>query len=383
MHITRRCTATNLTIGRQRINQPEAPGAAMRTASLLLRQNRADATMNEMTHDIRIAAEPMSQPRALVFLAYPQMGLLDLTGAQTVFWAATKAMAERGLPGYRMHTASLDGGLMPTAEGLVVATSSLREFDDVSVDTLIVPGAPDIRQAMIDCVELVDWLRAASTKARRTASVCSGTFLMAQAGLLDGRRAATHWAMCEMLKSGFPLIEVDLDAIFIQQDKVWTSAGVSAGIDMALALVEADCGRDVALQVARELVVFLKRPGGQAQFSQLLLAQTQDSAGFDELHGWLADHLDEADLTIERLARQARMSPRNFARVYKRQTGRTPAKAVEMFRLEAARRMLEDSERNIDQIARTCGFGDEERMRHTFQRHLSISPREYRNRFSR
>lgn len=236
---------------------------------------------------------------------------------------------------------------------------------------------------MIDCVELVDWLRAASTKARRTASVCSGTFLMAQAGLLDGRRAATHWAMCEMLKSGFPLIEVDLDAIFIQQDKVWTSAGVSAGIDMALALVEADCGRDVALQVARELVVFLKRPGGQAQFSQLLLAQTQDSAGFDELHGWLADHLDEADLTIERLARQARMSPRNFARVYKRQTGRTPAKAIEMFRLEAARRMLEDSERNIDQIARTCGFGDEERMRHTFQRHLSISPREYRNRFSR
>jgi transcriptional regulator GlxA family with amidase domain len=216
----------------------------MRTASLLLRQNRADATMNEMTHDIRIAAEPMSQPRALVFLAYPQMGLLDLTGAQTVFWAATKAMAERGLPGYRMHTASLDGGLMPTAEGLVVATSSLREFDDVSVDTLIVPGAPDIRQAMIDCVELVDWLRAASTKARRTASVCSGTFLMAQAGLLDGRRAATHWAMCEMLKSGFPLVEVDLDAIFIQQDKVWTSAGVSAGIDMALALVEADCGRD-------------------------------------------------------------------------------------------------------------------------------------------
>ncbi|MCL6701916.1 helix-turn-helix domain-containing protein [Pseudomonas sp. T1.Ur] len=339
--------------------------------------------MNEMTQDIRIAAESMSQPRALVFLAYPQMGLLDLTGAQTVFWAATKAMAERGLPGYRMHTASLDGGLMQTAEGLVVLTSSLREFDDVSVDTLIVPGAPDIRQAMLDCVDLVDWLRAASTKARRTASVCSGTFLMAQAGLLDGRRAATHWAMCEMLKSGFPLIEVDLDAIFIQQDKVWTSAGVSAGIDMALALVEADCGRDVALQVARELVVFLKRPGGQAQFSQLLLSQTEDSAGFDELHAWLAEHLDEADLTIERLAQQARMSPRNFARVYKRQTGRTPAKAVEMFRLEAARRLLEDSERNIDQIARSCGFGDEERMRHTFQRHLAISPREYRNRFSR
>ncbi|MBT2295883.1 GlxA family transcriptional regulator [Pseudomonas fluorescens] len=336
-----------------------------------------------MTLEVGLAAESISQPRTLVFLAYPQMGLLDLTGAQTVFWAATKAMTERGLPGYAMHTASLAGGLMQSAEGLVVDTRALRELDGTLIDTLIVPGAPDIRQAMIDCVDLVQWLQKAAVKARRTASVCSGTFLLAQAGLLDGRRAATHWAMCEMLKTGFPLIEVDLDAIFVQQDSVWTSAGVSAGIDMALALVEADCGRDVALQVARELVVFLKRPGGQAQFSQLLQSQMQDSAGFEALHLWIADHLADDDLTIERLARQARMSPRNFARVYKRQTGRTPAKAVELFRLEAARRLLEDSQRNIDQIARSCGFGDEERMRHTFQRHLSISPREYRSRFSR
>ncbi|WP_422766099.1 GlxA family transcriptional regulator [Pseudomonas hefeiensis] len=336
-----------------------------------------------MTLDGGLAAESISQPRTLVFLAYPQMGLLDLTGAQTVFWAATKAMTERALPGYAMHTASLAGGLMQSAEGLVVDTRALHELDGTLIDTLIVPGAPDIRQAMIDCVDLVQWLRNASVQARRTASVCSGTFLMAQAGLLDGRRAATHWAMCEMLRSDFPSVEVDLDAIFIQQGNVWTSAGVSAGIDMALALVEADCGRDVALQVARELVVFLKRPGGQAQFSQLLQLQMQESAGFDELHVWICAHLDDNNLTVERLARQTRMSPRNFARVYKRQTGRTPAKAIEMFRLEAARRMLEDSQRNIDQIARASGFGDEERMRHTFQRHLSISPREYRNRFSR
>ncbi|WP_371134755.1 GlxA family transcriptional regulator [Pseudomonas sp. Q11] len=336
-----------------------------------------------MSLDVGLAAESISQPRTLVFLAYPQMGLLDLTGAQTVFWAATKAMTERGLPGYTMHTASLAGGLTQSAEGLVVDTRALHELDGTLIDTLIVPGAPDIRQAMIDCVDLVQWLRNASVQARRTASVCSGTFLMAQAGLLDGRRAATHWAMCEMLRSDFPSVEVDLDAIFIQQGNVWTSAGVSAGIDMALALVEADCGRDVALQVARELVVFLKRPGGQAQFSQLLQLQMQESAGFDELHVWICAHLDDNNLTVERLARQARMSPRNFARVYKRQTGRTPAKAIEMFRLEAARRMLEDSRRNIDQIAHACGFGDEERMRHTFQRHLSISPREYRNRFSR
>ncbi|KTB66855.1 DJ-1/PfpI family protein [Pseudomonas allii] len=325
----------------------------------------------------------LSQPRTLVFLAYPQMGLLDLTGAQTVFWAATKAMAERGLPGYVMHTASLAGGLMQTAEGLSVDTLALEHLDTHAIDTLIVPGAPAIQQAMAANTELVQWLRVASASAGRTASVCSGTFLLAMAGLLDGRRAATHWAMCDMLKQGFPDIIVDMDAIFIQQGNVWTSAGVTAGIDLALALVEADCGRPVALQVARELVVFLKRPGGQAQFSQLLQAQTDDTAGFDALHLWVADNLSDSDLTVERLAEQSRMSPRNFARVYKQKTGRTPAKAIELFRLEAARRLLEDSQRNIDQVAQLCGFGDEERMRYTFQRHLSISPRNYRERFSR
>lgn len=327
--------------------------------------------------------QPLGQSRTLVFLAYPQMGLLDLTGDQTVFWAATKAMVERGLPGYVVHTASLAGGLMPTAEGLSVDTLPLAQFDPAALDTLIVPGAPAIQQALAANTDLVDWLRHASTRARRTASVCSGTFLLAQAGLLQGRRAATHWAMCDMLKRGFPSIDVDMDAIFVQQGNVWTSAGVSAGIDLALALVEADCGRHIALQVARELVVFLKRPGGQAQFSQLLQAQTDDTAGFDALHLWITDNLSDRELTVERLAEQSRMSPRNFARVYKQKTGRTPAKAIELFRVEAARRLLEDSQRNIDQVAHLCGFGDEERMRYTFHRHLAISPRDYRARFSR
>ncbi|MDR9750231.1 GlxA family transcriptional regulator [Pseudomonas sp. SZMC_28357] len=339
--------------------------------------------MKEMNHAPALSALQFNQPRKVVFLAYPEMGLLDLTGAQTVFWAAGKAMAARGLPGYSLHTGSLDGGLMQTAEGLAVNTEALNNFDPATIDTLIVPGAPNITQAMHECVALVDWLRDASTKAQRTASVCSGTFLLAQAGLLDGRRAATHWAMCDMLRSGFPLIEVDHDAIFIQQGNVWTSAGVSAGIDLALALVEADCGREVAMEVARELVVFLKRPGGQAQYSVLLQSQSQDSALFESLHLWISEHLADENLSVERLATQAQMSPRNFARVYKLKTGRTPAKAVEVLRMEAARRLLEESERNIDQIARLCGFGDEERMRHTFQRHLSISPRDYRNRFSR
>ncbi|MNO60385.1 HTH-type transcriptional regulator CdhR [compost metagenome] len=326
---------------------------------------------------------PLELPRQVVFVAYQKVGLLDLTGAQTVFWTASKAMLERGLPGYQLHTASLDGGLIQTAEGLTMETSRLDQLTELTIDTFIVPGAPDIFQTLDDYEDLVNWLRTTSHQAKRTASVCSGAFLLAKAGLLEGLRAATHWAMCDTLKQRFPSIDVDADAIFIQQGSVWTSAGVSAGIDLALALVEADCGREVAMQVARELVVYLKRPGGQAQYSQLLQSQSKDGAVFEHLHLWLEQNLGDETLTVERLAERARMSQRNFARVYKLRTGRTPAKSIELFRLEAARRMLENSPRNIDQIARLCGFGDEERMRSTFHRNLSISPRDYRSRFTK
>ncbi|NWE49844.1 GlxA family transcriptional regulator [Pseudomonas gingeri] len=329
------------------------------------------------------AAEVSNRLRTILFLAYPEMGLLDLTGAQTVFWAATKAMAERGLPGYERPTASMTGGPIRTAEGLVVETQALSGFAGQAVDTVIVPGAPEILRALENSGELIEWIAAAAPTVRRTASVCSGAFLLAQAGLLETKRAVTHWAMCDMLKSRFSTIEVDQDAIFIQQGGVWTSAGVTAGIDLALALVEADCGRDVAMQVARELVVFMKRSGGQSQFSEMLQAQMQDGGAFAGFHEWLGRNLGRDDLSVEVLAGQAGMSARNFSRVYKQKTGRSPAKAVEIFRLEAARRLLEDSDRNIDQIASACGFGDEERMRMTFQRNLAVSPRDYRSRFSR
>lgn len=326
---------------------------------------------------------PATTPRIIAFVAYPQMGLLDLSGAQTVFWAASKALAQRGLPGYQLLTASLRGGLVSTVEGLSVDTSPLEELELAAVDTLVVPGAPDICETLDSHGELAAWLTHSAPSVRRVASVCSGAFLLAKAGLLNGCRAATHWAMCDTLQQRFPALEVDADAIFIQQGAVWTSAGVTAGIDLALALVEADCGRDVSMQAARELVVYLKRPGGQAQYSTLLQLQTQDSPAFDDLHLWLAENLGDAELTVERLAEQAKMSLRNFSRVYKQRTGRTPTKAIELFRLEAAKRLLENSSRNIEQIARVCGFADEERLRTTFQRHLSISPRDYRSRFTR
>ena len=321
----------------------------------------------------------------MLFVSFPDVGLLDLTGAQTVFWAATKALAARGLPGYERINASMDGGLVRSAEGLTLQTEALARFRPSAIDTLVLPGSPRIASVLERSVPLVDWVRRASRAsggARRTVSVCSGAFLLAAAGLLDGKRAATHWAMCDMLGQRFPAVAVDRDAIFVHEGTVWTSAGVTAGIDLALALVEADCGHEVAMEVARELVVFLKRPGGQSQFSELLQAQTEDTSVFDDLNLWIAGHLGDATLTVERLAEQAHMSPRNFARAYRAKTGRTPAKALELFRLEAARRMLEDSARQLAQIAGLCGFGDEERMRVSFQRHLGVAPRDYRRRFA-
>jgi transcriptional regulator GlxA family with amidase domain len=214
-------------------------------------------------------------PRTIVFVAYPQMGLLDLTGAQTVFWAATHSRIERGLPGYVLHTASLQGGPIQTAEGLVVETRRLDEFSNSPIDTLIVPGSPHIRQVMADSAALVDWLLIASATARRTTSVCSGSFLLARTGLLDGLRVATHWVMADLFERLFPQVELDREAIYIQQQSVWTCAGVSAGIDLALSLVEADCGRELAMLVARRMVVYYRRPDNQEQWSPLLRSQYQ------------------------------------------------------------------------------------------------------------
>jgi transcriptional regulator GlxA family with amidase domain len=229
--------------------------------------------INETIHSRKNATCAKTQPHTIVFVAYPQMGLLDLTGAQTVFWAATHDLAERGLAGYVVHTASLEGGSIQTAEGLVVHTRSLTGFANSPIDSLIVPGTPFIRQVMADHAPLVDWLHGASAKAKRTASVCSGTFLLAQAGLLDGRRVATHWMFAELFERLFPQVELDREAIFVQQKSLWTCAGVSAGIDLALALVEADYGREVAMQVARSMLVYYRRADNQDQWSALLQSQ--------------------------------------------------------------------------------------------------------------
>jgi transcriptional regulator GlxA family with amidase domain len=325
-------------------------------------------------------ARPL-QRKTILFVAFDGMGLLDFSGPSTVFWSASHYMEKAGRPGYLRDTASLDGRPVMTAEGVAIATTTLAAFAHAEIDTIVVPGSPDIHPIVRDG-RLSTRLGEIVPHARRTSSVGVGAFLLADAGLLEGRRVVTHWASCDLLAERYPGVDVVPDAIFVRDDPIWTSAGVSAGIDLALALVEDDCGHEIAMQVARKLVIYLKRPGGQSQFSQLLQTQTAESTPFDALHQWLVENLADECLTVERLAARVAMSPWNFARSYRVKTGRTPARTLELFRIEAARRLLEETEQGVDQIARRSGFGDEERMRTAFQRHLGVSPRDYRRRFS-
>lgn len=320
--------------------------------------------------------------RRIVFVAFEAVQLLDIAGPLQVFASAREIALRRGLPDpYALAIGSPGGGTAITSSGVALLTEPLAALGRKPLDTLIAAGGPGSRRAQHD-PRLVRWIRRQAERARRVCSVCTGAFLLAAAGLLDGRRVTTHWQAADELRRGYPRATVDPDPIFLRDGKVWTSAGVSAGIDLALALVEEDLGRGLALAVARHLVVFLKRPGGQSQFSAVLRSQTADDGRFAALHDWLTQHLG-GDLRVEALAARLGMSPRNFARLYRERTGTTPAKAVERLRLEAARRALEEGSAPIASVARACGFGDEERMRRAFLRLLGVPPRHYRQRFSR
>ncbi len=247
------------------------------------------------------------------------------------------------------------------------------------IDTLIVPGGSG-RTALAGDRELQAWLRGAAGRARRVASVCTGAFLLAESGLLDGRRVTTHWAYAAKLARRHPELEVDADPIFIRDGPVWTSAGVTAGMDLALALVEEDHDRELALRIARQLVMFLRRPGNQSQFSATILAQEPGREPLRELQRQLVEDV-AGDHTVEAMAARVHMSPRHFARAFRAETGMTPARYVERLRLEAARRRLEESGEPIAAIAQRCGFGTAETMRRAFLRLLAVGPAEYRRRF--
>jgi transcriptional regulator GlxA family with amidase domain len=247
-----------------------------------------------------------------------------------------------------------------------------------NVDTLLVAGGAGALKPPDDC--LISWLRQMAPRVRRLGSVCTGAFILAAAGLLNGRRATTHWAYAQELASRYPEVTVDPDPIWIQEGNVFTSAGVTAGMDLALALVEEDYGADIALKVARGLVLFLRRPGGQAQFSVSLSRQAPGRKSFLDLQAWIADHPDE-DLSVDSMAARAAMSPRNFARVFVRELGITPARYVTNVRLEAARRLLETTDKSLQEIAAACGFGSAEIMRRAFLRAFNIVPARYREHF--
>jgi transcriptional regulator GlxA family with amidase domain len=247
------------------------------------------------------------------------------------------------------------------------------------IDTLLVAGGEAIERSEINA-EAVRWLKRAAAKCRRVGSVCTGAMLLARAGLLDGRRATTHWNWCDVLVRRAPRTNVDPDPIFVRDENVYTSAGVTAGMDLALALVEEDHGSKLALQVARNLVLYLRRPGGQSQFSAALSLQATDRKPLRELEAWVLDNLRKP-LTVPVLAQRVSMSPRNFARVFSHEMKTTPAKFIERLRVEAARRRLEESQNSMETIASECGFGNVNSMRNVFQRALKIPPGQYRRHF--
>lgn len=310
-------------------------------------------------------------------LTFPGGQLLDVAGPLQAFASCNDLLAERGGSApYALQVVAKGGGSVTMSSGLVLMTADLTA--SAAVDTLIVAGGRGVEQAAADA-HLLDWLCRKAQAARRVASVCTGAFLLAATGLLDGRRAVTHWAYCARLAELHPSIRVEDDPIFIADDRFWTSAGVTAGIDLALAMIEQDLGRDLALAVARRLVVFLKRPGGQAQFSAAL--EVQGSARFAPLHGWMQANL-AGDLSLTNLAARAGMSERSLLRHYAAAVGTTPARTAERLRVEAARLLLGDTDLPVKDIARRCGFGSEETMRRSFLRLLDINPQAYRARFT-
>ncbi|MCK8678051.1 GlxA family transcriptional regulator [Streptomyces lichenis] len=312
--------------------------------------------------------------RPVLVVLFDGVQSLDVSGPLEVFAGAGHATPDH-VP-YPLTTASLDGRPVRTQSGLRLAPDIPLAAAEVE-HTLLVPGGEGTRHPD---PALVEWLRTHGPRAERLMAVCTGSLLLAAAGLLDGRRATTHWAFCDRLSRLRPAVEVDPDPIFVRDGPVATSAGVTAGIDLALALVEEDHGRETALAIARHLVVFLRRPGNQAQFSAQLAAQTARREPLRELQQFITEH-PAADLSVEALAARARLSPRHFARAFRAETGTTPGRYVDRVRLEHARRLLEDTTDGVQEVARAAGYGTAEAMRRAFAKALDTAPAEYRRRF--
>lgn len=317
----------------------------------------------------------MSPARHVIVLAVEGIQSLDVLGPIEAFH-----YAELHAPGsYRVELVGpSENGYITAASGVTIGVRPLPD-PPPRHDTLVIAGGEGARRATGDA-ELAEWIRKASGRARRTASVCTGAYLLAAAGLLDGRRATTHWNYCDDLAGQFPGVQLNPEPVFVRDGDIWTSAGVTAGMDLTLALIEDDLGPEVALSVARMLVIFLKRPGGQAQFSGALSVQQATRPALRELQAWIAGNLQE-DLSVASLAERAGLSERSFARAFRNEVGRTPAAYVEALRVERARTLLEDGAASLEAVAQASGFSSTEVLRRAFHRHVGVSPADYRGRF--
>jgi transcriptional regulator GlxA family with amidase domain len=320
-------------------------------------------------------------PRQVAILVYPGVQSLDVTGPLEVFTGAQQLieLTARTEPEYEIRTVSADGAPLRCSSGLTLVPDLRLSDAPPELDTLIVAGGPGHREAAADTT-ILRWISRTASRSRRTASVCTGAFLLARSGLLDGRRATTHWASADELARLYPDVRVDAEPIFLRDGPIWTSAGVTSGMDLALALVEEDLDRDAALTIARHLVLFLRRPGNQSQFSATLGAQLPEREPLREVQRGVIEDI-AAVHTVEAMAAAAHMSPRHFARAFRAETGVTPARYVERLRLEAARRRLEETAEPVAAVAASCGFRTAETMRRSFLRALGVGPAEYRRRF--
>ena len=327
------------------------------------------------------SATPL-RPLKVVLLAYPDLQVLDLSGPLEFFARATRLLRDEGRshPGYSVT-------VVGTSTGPITGSSGFRFLPDTTwrdlrgeVDTLLVIGGRGV-EAMLGDRPLLAWLRKMSGRVRRLGSVCTGAFLLAEAELLDGRSATTHWSRAGDLARRYPRVRVQDDRIWVRDGNVYTSAGVSAGMDLALALIEEDLGSEVALGVARAMVMYLRRPGDQSQYSAPLRLQAAETPSVRELVAWAAEH-PANDLSVAALAKRVGKSPRHLTRVFRKELGVAPAEAVEQLRLEAARRALQQSGAGLEEVAARCGFGSAEVLRRAFLRSLHITPSAYRARFS-
>lgn len=322
----------------------------------------------------------LTRCRTIDIVIYPEFKSFEAIGPMTVFTYANKHLEALGKePGYNVRIISTKVG--PVASDTLMSLSASHTLDEANHShSIMVVGAHEIERIVEEQPEIVEWTKRVAPSVERFAALCSGAFFLAAAGLLNGKQATTHWRMAEVLQQKYPAVRVDVDSIYIRQGNLWTSAGVSASVDLALAFVEADFGHDLALQVARDLVIFLKRPGGQSQFSANLTSQMTQCSSMRSLQEWVLDNIDQK-ISVPLMADHVSMSLRNFTRMFHKEVGMRPSEFLEKARIDKARRLLSESELPMKSVAYKCGFGTTDQMRIGFRKHLSVTPREYRERF--